>query len=100
MTLHYAFNKNYKFEKEPTWQTVYEQLQDIQDKIWKNCMIWDVLDWINVNIQKSFTEEKPVIYDGLDDYRQEILYKWIRASKPLNDQSPETIKAIWEIVFK
>ncbi len=82
------------------WQTVYEQLQDIQDKIWKNCMIWDVLDWINVNIQKSFTEEKPVIYDGLDDYRQEILYKWIRASKLISDQSPETIKAIWEIVCK
>lgn len=80
--------------------TTEKMLQEIQDKIWKDCMIWDVLDWININIQKSFTEEKPVIYDGLDDYRQDVLYKWVKASKPINDQSPETIKAIWEIVCK
>jgi len=63
-----------------------------------DCTIWDVLDWVNKNIEKSFIEEKPVIYDWLDDYRQDILYKWHEARKPIQDQSDECIRYIYSLL--
>lgn len=67
-------------------------------KVYNPVMIWDVLDRININIQKSFIEENPVIYDWLDDYRQDILYKWTRARDPIDSQSDECVCYIYSLL--
>ena len=126
-----------------TWQTVYEQLQEIQDKIGdKTLSLWCIFyhkpskekwiyDWLRyeiknlssninilwhpvtlsrviINLQKHIFETREIKvfhWNLFTNKENQPLFVWELknanwSEAMLSDQSPETIKAIWEIVCK
>lgn len=106
-------------EKEITWQTVYEQLQEIQEKIGNYIQHWWAIEWWWRKVYDPISLSR--VLSALGSwfyYKYKFIYKIetymeneykLCERKLLNDdnsdcmlsdQSPETIKAIWEIVCK
>lgn len=118
-----------------TWQTVYEQLQEIQEAVlkkvnyqeyrlyhdfiekWNKSIVADNRYKLSLNKPISLSralsalgDEYPCSYqvdmwyiDILDEKLSKIPRKLLTedwSDAMLSDQSPETIKAIWEIVCK
>lgn len=80
------------------WHWELERLKSDIQIMGHPVMIWDVLDWVNKNIEKSFIEENPVMYDWLDEYRQEVLYKRTKPKESIEEQSERCIAYIYSLL--